>query len=160
MLDRSPALRLAPIAHDLDLYEAADPALFLAFRLRPFYCLFLSCLCTEDFLVHYVFSFTLRLENDQAVRDVDSSRPHTTSRGEAVTPQIHASHSETLPLCFIDGHAIPNLQWELQSLALKVVVWRYQRNAGNEDSFALADAREYCTESSPVDWYHCTTLMD
>ena len=60
------------------------------FLFQPFFVLFLYWILLFQF---YVFSFTLRLENDQAVRGADSGAGHIQlAVGEAVTPKIHARH--------------------------------------------------------------------
>ena len=90
-----------------------------------FYWHFLSCLCTEDFFVHYVFSFTLMLENDQAVSLADSGTGHIQLLvvGKAVTRHIHASHFEALTLAF---HTLTLKLWWLwrnRPLPETPVVW-------------------------------------
>ena len=70
--------------------------------------------------VHYVFSVTLKLENDQAVMRADSGGGHIQlAVGETIIPQIHTTYFETLPLVFIDSHREADLHRELQSFDSK-----------------------------------------
>ena len=79
-------------------------------------------MCIRDRYTKF-FCFTLMLENYQAIRGADSGAGHIQlAVGEAVTPQMHASHIErNYALCFIDGNGLPDFHRELQSFELNVM---------------------------------------
>lgn len=108
------------------------------FSFDLFNCIFLSCLCTEDFLVHYIFIFTLRTDDCQAVRELILEQATYWRSSHTSDP-----HIQTLPCALLMVMVQQTFTRNCCHLNLK---WLCDRIKGMwaMKSFSIINTCEYC----------------